>query len=139
MGIHEKDCMCHLCLPGQAEDLKDMKKHIRLQGKIPNSDFLKDMQSIFDTALSIVEKKNQDYAAGNDPFANFRGSEFVGVDYKRGILVRMLDKIKRASNLLTNKPKVVDESIEDTLMDNINYSALLLLAIRYDREGEKCV
>ncbi len=101
-----------------------------------NSDFLKDMRGIFDTALSIVEKKNQDYATGDDPFANFRGSEFVGVDYKRGILVRKLDKIKRVSNLLTNKPKVLDESIEDTLIDDIAYSALLLLAIRYDREKE---
>jgi len=60
----------------------------------------------------IFIKKNKDY-----------GNAFV--DYNViGILVRMGDKINRIDNLKNNKPKVVDENIDDTFLDLFNYSVL---------------
>lgn len=93
---------------------------------------------IYNDALDIVKKKNHDYASTEDPFKNFRNSEMVGVRVERGILVRILDKISRISNLIDRDAKVKDESIEDTLIDVINYSALLLAYRRmYSKEKER--
>ena len=75
--------------------------------------------------ISILEKKNADYASESDPLKNFNASEIVGVDRERAILVRIMDKISRISNLLDRDPLVKDESLEDTINDAINYLAIL--------------
>lgn len=84
------------------------------------------MKAGFDQCLAICAAKNSDYAgeSGENPFANFEVSEMVGVPVSRGMLVRLMDKIKRASNLLDQKA-LVNESIDDTLLDAINYLGLL--------------
>ena len=95
------------------------------------------IQSIGDTykgARLLVEKKNQDYAGDNDPFMNFKNSECIGVDVQRGILVRMMDKVTRISNLLEKEAAVVDESIDDTIMDLCNYAAILKAYREHDKE-----
>lgn len=88
---------------------------------------LTDMQETFDKCIATAKKKNNDYAGENtlDPYKNFRGSEFVGVPPDRAILVRLMDKIARVSNLLEQENAVKDESIHDTLEDAINYIAIL--------------
>lgn len=83
------------------------------------------MSDNFSACLRIVEMKNHDYAGDSDALKNFRYSALVGVDMARGILVRMTDKLARISNLLDKDPKVANESIADTLMDLINYTAIL--------------
>lgn len=85
-----------------------------------------EMADVFSRCLAICEKKNNDYAgeAGDSPFANFEVSEIVGVPVARGMLVRLMDKIKRVSNLLDQEAMVNSESIGDTLEDAINYCAL---------------
>ncbi len=87
-------------------------------------------QNLLEDCLGLAEKKNNDYSAGNDPFMNLRrGGPF-------GIAVRMDDKVSRILSLLRQegfKPSV-DESLEDTCMDIINY-AWLLLALRKDLRG----
>jgi hypothetical protein len=81
--------------------------------------------SILDKSYDIGLKKNHDYGSAN--ITNF------GV---LGVLVRLNDKVQRVRNLLlgmgafnittnlnsTNKMKVSDEKVEDTLMDMINYA-----------------
>lgn len=87
-----------------------------------------DLEETFTGCLDIAKKKNNDYAGekAKDPFANFRGSEFLtGVSVEKGILVRLGDKFKRVSNLLEQEAAVKDESIQDTLNDMINYVAIL--------------
>lgn len=83
------------------------------------------MAQSFDTALKIAAAKNNDYAKGDDPFKNFRVSEVVGVPVERGIMVRMMDKVARISNSFDTELQVKDESVEDTLLDLINYAAIL--------------
>ena len=87
--------------------------------------FLDNIESTYETALAIVQKKNKDYAGQGDPFKNFNSSNFVGVSPERAILVRMMDKMSRISNLLEREEETKDEKIEDTIVDIINYGAIL--------------
>jgi hypothetical protein len=70
--------------------------------------------------------KNRDYrGAGDDPFANFRGSEFLGVDPLLGILMRCMDKFQRIRSFATTGTLAVkSESFEDAVVDVINYMVL---------------
>lgn len=82
-------------------------------------------------ALQLVIKKTQDYATIDDPYRNFRMSESVGVSIEKGILVRMCDKLSRIGNLVEkNDPSVKNESIEDTLIDIMNYANIMLCYIQ---------
>lgn len=86
-----------------------------------HADFCRRMQE-------ITQKKNRDYAGdGDDPFANFRVVEKIGVcSVEQGFLTRMSDKFIRMVNLSDGRdPAVVDESLEDTILDLANYCALL--------------
>ena len=87
---------------------------------------LDSMAQTFQRCLELAQKKNADYAAGSDPFKNFRASELVGVDPGRAILVRLTDKLSRLGNLLDAEPKVQNESARDTLDDMVNYAAILI-------------
>lgn len=87
--------------------------------------FYESIEKTYKNNVEISRKKNTDYTGTDDPFKNFRGAEFVGVSIERGILVRIMDKISRTSALLDNKAMVKDESIDDTLADLCNYSAIL--------------
>jgi hypothetical protein len=78
--------------------------------------------------MEITKRKNNDYTgAGNDPFANFTRVESLGIcPTELGFLVRMTDKMSRISSFAqTGTLLVKDESVEDTLLDLANYSALL--------------
>ena len=88
-------------------------------------EYLKQIEDTYKECLMIVDKKNSDYASVDDQFKNFRTSEVVGVSIDRAILVRIMDKISRISNLLDRDAVVLDEKIEDTLCDAINYLAIL--------------
>jgi len=98
--------------------------------------------------IDITKKKNADYAgAGDDPFNNFRHiGNFVGgqlgnaagtgpVDVIAiGFLTRMSDKFARIGSFISNgELQVRDESVEDTLLDLANYSALFAGYLREQR------
>jgi hypothetical protein len=85
------------------------------------------------SALELMKKKNADYAGGgNDPFANFRRAEALGVcTTEQAFLVRMTDKMSRLSSFAQKGKLVVeDETVHDTLQDLINYSVLLAAYIK---------
>lgn len=93
---------------------------------IPNNILLEDLEFTFGQCLQTAIAKNSDYGGSNkDPYANFRNSTIAGVSVEQGIVVRMADKISRIGTLLQKEAKVKDEAIEDTLMDLINYTAIL--------------
>ena len=81
-------------------------------------------------ALRLCRIKNNDYAsggtAGENPFANFSRVEDMGItSTEQGFLVRMTDKMSRLSTFTrAGKLEVADESVEDTLLDLINYAVL---------------
>lgn len=76
-------------------------------------------------AIQVIENKNADYAQSNDPFLNFRTSNDLNISLETGIIVRMMDKISRLLNLLHKEADVEDESVNDTIVDLANYSAIL--------------
>ena len=99
------------------------------------------VEKIFEEALTLVNNKNEDYASPIDFYANFRMVEHAGIPTWVGVHVRMLDKISRLNGFVRrfietgNITSTVDESIEDTLLDAINYSAITLDTYRqYKKE-----
>ncbi len=84
-------------------------------------------------AMKIHTAKNTDYSGGggpgDDPLANFKGSEELGIDPGLGIILRMQDKFMRVKAFAkTGKLAVADEGVEDAMTDIANY-ALLYLAL----------
>lgn len=85
-------------------------------------------------ALSL--RKGADYASadtadGSDPFQRFRNfmmCERAGIcSTEQGIVVRLFDKITRLAQLTAPSKiaQVKNESLDDTVLDVINYSVLL--------------
>lgn len=87
--------------------------------------FISSIEETYKKGVEIIKIKNADYATGNNPFKNFESAEIVGISVERAIIVRVLDKLSRISNLLERDASVKDESLEDTLLDAINYIAIL--------------
>ena len=87
--------------------------------------FLGAINSTYSRGVDIIKIKNADYANSDNPFCNFESAAVVGIGVERAILLRVLDKISRISNLIDKEPSVKDEKMEDTLIDAINYLAIL--------------
>jgi len=82
-------------------------------------------QQTCDNARDVMIKKNHDYTAGGDPFANFRASEVIGIDPVLGILMRTMDKFKRVQTFVQQGELLVEgEGVLDALDDTINYMIL---------------
>jgi hypothetical protein len=90
-------------------------------------EFFKYLEETYKEALEIVRKKNADYAEEVDPFKNFKFSTLINTPPEQAILVRVCDKMARVANLLQpgKEAKVKDETIQDTILDMINYLAIL--------------
>ena len=83
-------------------------------------------------AYGLMEKKNQDYTSGaekEDAMHNFR--QFGAF----GIVVRMGDKLSRLESIAKGKDMKVAESAEDTLLDLMNYSVLLMAYLKEKSSG----
>jgi len=118
----------------QSEEIR--KRYETLSSKIGSLEgnrrgFVSSMTENSLVALDLVMSKTQDYATMDDPYRNFRMCESVGVSVEKGILVRMCDKLSRIGNLVEKEdPSVKNESIEDTLVDIMNYANILLCYIQ---------
>jgi len=88
------------------------------------SNFYLYQKKLFEACHKIAIKKGNDYARGDDPFANFRTAEAIGVKPIKGILIRIMDKIQRLNNYGV-VGKLDNESAEDAVMDIINYASLI--------------
>lgn len=86
---------------------------------------LRSLTRTFKTCLDIAEKKNSDYATQDDPFKNIRMCEALGIPAETGLLVRMCDKFSRLSTIQGKEAQVAEESYDDTIIDFINYLAIL--------------
>lgn len=88
--------------------------------------FMQFLEQTHRDAHALVAAKNQDYGADSDPFKNFKLISQLGVPVEIGILTRFADKVARIANLLQGRdPAVKSESLDDTLLDAINYLAIL--------------
>lgn len=90
-------------------------------------------------ARALMVKKNHDYAGakGQQPFANFERVEAMGVcSTEKGFLVRLIDKVSRLSSFADSGTfEVEDESLEDTVIDVMNYAVLILAFYRDKQHG----
>lgn len=97
--------------------------------------FLSSIKGIFTSAYIICEAKNKDYANDTDAFQNFKIFETIGVKVEQGIMMRILEKLIRVRNLTEREAQVKDESIKDTIIDIINYLAILLTYIESEKNA----
>ena len=96
--------------------------------------FIESIKNTYAKGVELIERKNHDYAGVDNPFKNFESALVVGIPVDQAILVRVLDKLSRVSNLLGKEAEVKDEAIEDTLLDAINYLAVLKAYLEDKRE-----
>ena len=79
------------------------------------------------TAQSLMRQKQADYTNGtDDPFRNFALGPSMGVGtVPSGIFIRFLDKVSRLATFIHKGKFEVNESLQDTIVDGINYLVLL--------------
>ena len=83
-----------------------------------SQDRLTIFENIQTEARELFRKKNQDYG---DAFANYGAI---------GVLVRMGDKISRLQSITNHQISLVNtESLRDTLVDLLNYSAMAIMLL----------
>jgi hypothetical protein len=91
----------------------------------PLSQMHQSLRKTFDTCFDTSLAKSNDYSKGENTYRNFESSVRIGISVQKGILLRLQDKMIRLENLLESDTPKVAESIEDTIMDAINYLAIL--------------
>lgn len=97
--------------------------------------FLSALANNYNKGLAVLEIKNAAYSGNGDPFKNFKLAQHVGLTAEQGILLRMGDKIARCATLINNPSTPTgDESLQDTLLDLMNYANLLSVFISSGRE-----
>lgn len=85
-------------------------------------------RDLCDEARQLSLAKNHDYTGdAANPFANFERVEALGIcSTEIGFLVRITDKVSRLATFARHgRLAVADESVRDTIVDAINYLALL--------------
>ena len=80
----------------------------------------------FDDAYSLVKGKSTDYAEQDNKFSNFEQAAIAaGVEVEQVFLVLIGVKLARLTQLMTTEKSPNFESIDDNLLDLINYPGLL--------------
>jgi len=96
------------------------------------AEYLQAFRDVTEHMFTITEAKNKDYSWdwATDAFANFKVVEEFWISIEDWFITRMLDKMKRISNLVRQDTYVQWEKITDTLEDLANYSILFLLYLK---------
>lgn len=96
----------------------------------------KHLEHIFSKMREIMLKKGNDYAT-QDRLSNFKlAGNICGISPEIQCLSLIATKVARLSVLLHNQNKPNYESISDSIIDLINYSALLDMLL-FDKEEKK--
>lgn len=96
------------------------------------AEYLQAFREVTEHMFKITEAKNKDYSWewATDAFANFKVVQEFWISVEDWFITRMLDKMKRISNLVRQDTYVQWEKITDTLEDLANYSILFLLYLK---------
>ena len=90
------------------------------------TELLKLHDELTQAGKALMERKNADYGANADPFANFRMSTLLHLPPELGVLLRMQDKMARLVSFIEKgELKVKEEGWKDSIIDVVNYSVLL--------------
>ena len=84
-------------------------------------EFVTDVWRIMDTAGNLLIRKHHDYGPKN--IAQSPGGAL------NGLRVRMWDKIARINNLLDSGVQPSNESLRDSFLDLLNYSAIAMMVL----------
>ncbi len=88
--------------------------------------FLQDTQTMLDRCMSLLKSKSNDYAEGSDAFINFKtAAQIAGISPEQTLLTLLGMKISRLTQLIGKGKRAKNESVEDTMLDIINYVVLL--------------
>ena len=103
------------------------------------NDLIKGVERTFKECLDKMKKKNHDYAGESDALKNFKLVDYLGIaSTPQGILVRLCDKFSRIANIYQGGAQV-DESVDDTIKDAINYLVILKASLKEQRGSRKYV
>ena len=83
--------------------------------------FIIDVWAILDTAGNLLIRKHHDYGPKN--IAHSPGGPL------NGLRVRMWDKVARINNLLDSNVAPSNESLRDSFLDLLNYSAIAMMVL----------
>ena len=86
-----------------------------------DEEFVQDVWRILDTAGNLLLRKHKDYGPKN--IAHSPGGPL------NGLRVRMWDKVARINNLLDSKVAPSNESLRDSFIDLLNYSAIAIMVL----------
>ena len=110
---------------GTLEDIQNQYKLKQRSRDTSNSkvddEFISDMWSVMDRAGNLLISKHHDYGPLN--IARSPGGPI------NGLRVRMWDKIARINHLVDNNPAPQNESLRDSFMDLLNYSAIAIMVL----------
>lgn len=84
-------------------------------------------------AGELHDRKQLDYGADDDPFANVRASTDWGVPSWVGAMIRLNDKVKRLQ-AFARKGTLANEGAKDSFMDIAVYA--LIAHVLYEQEEE---
>jgi len=89
-------------------------------------EMIRETMKLYEECTQLMSRKNHDYSEETDAFSNFKKIEALGIaSVETVIMTRIADKLTRMTNLLTVEAAVKDETMTDSIMDCINYLALL--------------
>ena len=86
-----------------------------------DDEFIRDVWSILDSAGNLLIRKHHDYGPKN--IAHSPGGAL------NGLRVRMWDKVARINNLLDSNVSPSNESLRDSFLDLLNYSAIAMMVL----------
>lgn len=81
--------------------------------------FEKEVKKIFDEAYELLLRKHKDYGPLN--ISSAPGGAI------NGLIVRKHDKFERIKNLFYNKKSPQFETLRETFIDDLNYSAIAIM------------
>lgn len=84
---------------------------------------------------ALHDRKQEDYGATADPFANVRSSQEFGVAPWIGAVVRLNDKVTRLK-AFARKGTLANESAEDSLLDIAVYALIGLVLYREESDAK---
>ena len=86
-----------------------------------DDEFINDVWRVLDGAGNLLIRKHHDYGPKN--IAHSPGGAL------NGLRVRMWDKVARINNLLDSQVSPSNESLRDSFVDLLNYSAIAILVL----------
>lgn len=93
-----------------------------------------EFESVLAEVQAMHNRKSADYGRTYDPYANVRASEAFGIPGWVGSLVRQNDKMRRLQKF-ADVGNLANESVEDSLIDNIVYGVIALVLYREEQRA----